>query len=105
ASFMFSDGGSIALGKWTDFVFMIDWTAGHVVWWRRDQGQMAFTKVIGGTDPAFSNPTPPSVKQGLYRGGDVNGRTDVLWIGPTSRGSSFTAVEAASFGTSVGPPP
>jgi hypothetical protein len=103
ASFTFSDGGAIALGKWTDFVFMIDWSAGHIVWWRRDQGQTAFTKVIDGTDATFAN-AMPYVKQGLYRGGDVNGRTDVLWIGPSSRGSSFAAVEGASFATSVGPP-
>jgi hypothetical protein len=105
ASFAFSDGGSIALGKWTDFVLMIDWSAGHVVWWRRDEGQTAFTKVIDGTDTTFVNAKNVYVKQGLYRGGDVNGRTDVLWIGPTSRGASFAAVEAASFGTNVGPPP
>ena len=41
-------------------------------------------------------------KQGLYRGPDVNGRTDVLWVGPTSRGPTFAAVEQASFGTSDG---
>jgi hypothetical protein len=105
ASFTFSDGGAVALGKWTDFVFMIDWSKGHVVWWRRDQGQTAFTKVIDGTDATFVNAQDVYVKQGLYRGGDVQGRTDVLWIGPTSRGSSFAAVEAASFGTNVGPPP
>jgi hypothetical protein len=105
ASFTFTDGGLLALGKWTDFLFMIDWGAGHVVWWRRDQGQTAFTKVIDGTDATFVKPNVQYVKQGLYRGGDVQGRTDVLWIGPTSRGSSFAAVEAASFGTNVGPPP
>lgn len=105
ASFTFSDGGAIVLAKWTDFVFMIDWSAGHVVWWRRDEGQTAFTRVIDGTDTTFVDANDVYVKQGLYRGGDVNGRTDVLWIGPTSRGSSFAAVEAASFGTNVGPPP
>jgi hypothetical protein len=105
ASFTFSDGGAIALGKWTDFVLMIDWSLGHVVTWRRDQGQTAFTKVVDGTDAGFVDGTSAYVKQGLYRGGDVNGRTDVLWIGPTSRGSSFMAVENASFGTNVGQPP
>src|SRR5262249_25726182 len=29
------------------------------------------------------------VKQGLYRGGNVGGRTDVFWIGPTARGTSL----------------
>jgi Polysaccharide lyase len=104
ASLTFSDGGTIALGKWTDFVFMIDWTAGHIVWWRRDQGQAAFTKVVDGIDATFKNATSAYVKQGLYRGGDVNGRTDVFWIGPTARGDTFAAVEGASFGTSAGPP-
>jgi hypothetical protein len=42
-------------------------------------------------------------KQGLYRGGSVNGRTDVFWAGPTARGSTFSAVEQAAFGTNVGP--
>jgi hypothetical protein len=104
ASLAFSDGGAIALGKWTDFVFMIDWSVGHIVGWRRDEGQAAFTKVLDGTDASFANATP-YVKQGLYRGGDVSGRTDVLWIGPTSRGPTFAAVEGASFATSAGAPP
>jgi hypothetical protein len=104
ASFTFSDGGAILLGKWTDFVSMIDWSVGHVVWWRRDEGQSAFTKVIDGTDQAFLGATGVYVKQGLYRGGDVSGRTDVLWIGPTVRGDSFSAVEQAAFTTNVGPP-
>ena len=43
------------------------------------------------------------VKRGLYWGGDVAGRTDVLRIGPTARGSSFSAVEQEAFGTNVGP--
>ena len=104
ASLTFSDGGAIALGKWTDFVFMIDWSSGHIVGWRRDEGQTSFAKVMDGTDATFKNATSAYVKQGLYRGGDVNGRTDVLWIGPTARGDTFAAVEGASFGTNVGPP-
>jgi len=35
-----------------------------------------------------TTPVPPGkdfyIKQGLYRGGTVGGRADVLWIGPTS---------------------
>jgi hypothetical protein len=42
------------------------------------------------------------MKQGHYRGGNVNGRTDVLWVGPTARGDTFSAVEQAAFGTNVG---
>jgi hypothetical protein len=43
------------------------------------------------------------MKQGLYRGGTVDGRSDVHWVGPTVRGSTFAAVEQAAFGTSAGP--
>jgi hypothetical protein len=99
----FSDGGQIALGKWTDFVFEVKWSTGHVVFWRRDQGATAFTKVVDADAGSASGGTF-YFKQGLYRGGDVNGRTDVFWIGPTARGSSFAAVESAAFGTSAGPP-
>ena len=103
--FTFSDGGAISLGKWTDFVFMINYSTGHLIWWRRDEGQTAFTKVIDGTDRDLRHPKSGMyIKQGLYRGGDVNGRTDVLWVGPFARGSSFLAVEGAAFGTSVGQP-
>ncbi len=98
----FAGGGPIALGRWTDLVFMVDWASGAYAIWRRDEGQTAFTQALTGRSP------PPSrevyVKQGLYRGGNVDGRTDVLWIGPTVRGTSFAAVEKQAFGTSSGPP-
>jgi hypothetical protein len=32
----FADGGLIKLGKWTDFVFMVDWSNGAYTVWRRD---------------------------------------------------------------------
>lgn len=95
-----SDGGLITLGKWTDFVFRIDWTTGEYKVWRRDQGRDSFIQVLAGVTQ------PPSIeiyiKQGLYRGGYVRGRTDVLWIGPTVRGSSFSAAEQQAFGTNSG---
>lgn len=97
----FPDGGLIAIGKWTDFVFRIDWAAGNYTVWRRDEGELAFTRTLIGK----ANVSPGRgiyVKQGLYRGGNVDGRTDVLWIGPTARGSSFAAVEQQAFGTSNG---
>jgi hypothetical protein len=97
----FSDGSLIALGKWTDFVFMINWSTGAYTIWRRNEGQTTFIQALSGVTQ------PPSgdvyIKQGLYRGGKVNGRTDVLWIGPTARGSSFSAVEQQAFGTNIGP--
>jgi FG-GAP-like repeat/Polysaccharide lyase len=97
----FTTNGDIALGQWTDFVFQVNWGTGGYVIYRRDQGHSAFTQVLAG------NNTVPSgggiyYKQGLYRGGNVNGRTDVLWIGPTARGSSFAAVEQQAFGTNNG---
>ena len=98
----FTDGGLIALGKWTDFVFRVDWATGEYTFWRRDEGQAAFGQVLTGKAPLPFRSV--YVKQGLYRGGNVDGRTDVLWIGPTARGSSFAAVERQAFGTTSGPP-
>jgi hypothetical protein len=98
----FSDGGNIIKGKWTDFVFMVNWGTRRLTVWRRDEGQTAFTQVLDTTGPAFSGSI--YMKQGLYRGGDVGGRTDVLWVGPTARGPTFSAVEMAAFGTGNGNP-
>jgi hypothetical protein len=97
----FLDGGRIALGKWTDFVFEVDWRTGKHTIWRRDEGTTKFNRVLTSVTPVPSGEI--YFKQGLYRGGTVNGRTDVFWIGPTSRGSSFTNVEKQSFGTESGP--
>jgi len=95
------DGGLIALGKWTDFVFLVEWSSGAYTVWRRDEGQSKFNEALTGHSPV---PRLRSiyVKQGLYRGGNTGGRTDVLWIGPTARGSSFASVEQQAFGTANG---
>jgi hypothetical protein len=98
----FSDA-DLALGKWTDLVFEVTWSTGHVRFWRRDEGQPAFIKVVDG-DAGGTGGGSYSFKQGLYRGGDVSGRTDVLFVGPTARGKTFLAVESAAFGTSLGAP-
>jgi hypothetical protein len=98
----FADGGLIRLGKWTDFVFMVDWATGAYTVWRRDEGQPVFAQVLSGRTEIPSG-REVYVKQGLYRGGNVAGRTDVLWIGPTARGASFAAVERVAFGTEDGP--
>ena len=95
----FTDGGLIALGKWTDFVFQIDWNTGAVTIYRRDQGHTKFVQVLNIMDAAMLPPDSGYFKQGLYRGPNVNGRTDVLWMGPAARGTSFAAVEQAAFGT------
>jgi hypothetical protein len=96
----FEDGGLIQLGKWTDFVFMVDWSTGVYTIWRRDEGKTKFTQALSGKTPVPDQNI--YVKQGIYRGGNVGGRTDVLWIGPTARGSSFSAVERQAFGTGGG---
>jgi hypothetical protein len=93
--------GNAALATWTDLVFKIDWSSGSVTIWRRDQGQAQFVQMAGATGGAPSGNVYE--KQGLYRGGTVNGRVDVLWIGPIARGSTFSAVEQAAYGTNKGP--
>ena len=99
-TFNFSDGGLISKGKWTDFVFEINYSTGAIRVYRREENQAKFIQVVNGTTSRPSSPI--YFKQGLYRGPDVNGRTDVLWMGPTARGTSFTAVEHAAFGTNDG---
>jgi len=97
-----TNGGLIVTDKWTDFIFAVNWTTGDYVVWRRDEGQATFTQALSGRTPIPLG-RDIYVKQGLYRGGNVDGRTDVLWIGPTVRGSSFAAVEVQAFGTTNGP--
>jgi hypothetical protein len=98
-----ANGSLITLGAWTDFIFQLNWSSGALNIYRRDQGATKFTLVLSINEPAM---LPDSnggyFKQGLYRGPDVNGRTDVLWIGPTARGTSFSSVEQAAFGTNNG---
>lgn len=91
----------LTLGKWTDFIFMVDWSLGGFKVWRRDEGQDKFIQVLSGLKP-LQRGAKIYIKQGLYRGGAVNGRVDVLWIGPTARGISFDAVELQAFGTKSG---
>jgi hypothetical protein len=101
-TFAFSDGGQLLLGKWMDLVLELDWASGAVTIWRRNEGQSTFAQVVSAT-PTAAPAAGTYMKQGLYRGGTVNGRTDVYWVGPTLRGASFSAVEQAAFGTSAGP--
>lgn len=99
--FQFTGGGDLTLGKWVDLVLSVDWATGDVTIYRRNEGETTFTQVVSGNGGA--PPADVYFKQGLYRGGAVNGRTDVYWVGPTARGGSFAAVEMAAFGTSAGP--
>jgi hypothetical protein len=103
STYPFSDGGAIPLGSWTDFVLEIDWSTGAIALWRRDEGKSAFTQVVSATESTVTTVSGVYLKQGLYRGGYVQGRTDVFWIGPTAKGTSFSAVELRAFGTSAGP--
>ena len=80
---------------------MVDWSTGEYTVWQRDEGHITFTQALTGKTPVRCG-RDNYVKQGLYRGGNVDGRTDVLWIGPTARGSSFSAVERQAFGTHKG---
>jgi hypothetical protein len=93
----------VALGKWTDLVLEVSWSSGDIGLWRRDEGQTTFTKVVTGNEPTVKTQTGVYMKQGLYRGGHVNGRVDVFWLGPTARAATFAAAELAAFGTSAGP--
>jgi hypothetical protein len=96
-----SDGGVLVMGAWVDLVMKLDWGSAAVTTWRRNQSQTSFTQVLTSTFPAAADGT--YMKQGIYRGGNVDGRTDVLWVGPTARGGTFAAVEQAAFGTADGP--
>ena len=97
----FANGSQVALGKWTDFVFSVEWNSGYYRVWRRDEGGEKFALVLMGMTPVPAG-KDFYIKQGLYRGGNVGGRTDVLWIGPTARGTNFAAVEQQAFGTANG---
>ena len=112
-SYDFSDGGLISLGQWTDFIIMMSFAStptGHITIWRRNEGQTGFAQVVDVGNVAtlqYNSQIDSTVgahywKQGLYRGG-VN-RTDVLWMGPTVRATSFEAAEMAAFGTASGKP-
>jgi hypothetical protein len=97
----FSTRSPLTLGKWTDLVFMVDWRTGGYRVWRRDEGEKQFARVLSGMTPILPG-REIYIKQGLYRGGNVAGRTDVLWVGPTARGTSFAAVEGQAFATAEG---
>jgi hypothetical protein len=108
-----SGGASnVPLGAWVDFIFGIKWTpanAGHIVVWRRDQGQTYFTRVLDISgfptlQQAAGKPLLASYfKQGYYRNPQT--RTDELWIGPTARAGAFADAEQAAFNTNNAEPP
>lgn len=102
--------GGMPKDKWTDLVIMIDYKAdktGHVSIWRRDEGEAAFTLAFDKANVATlqyrGSVGAHYWKQGLYRGQN-KGLTNVLWIGPTARATTFEAAEAKAFGTRSGRP-
>ena len=98
----FTDGSQIRLGEWVDLVLDFDFSTGQARIYRRNEGESQFRLVLDIGDSTMVSDSASHMKQGLYRGSDVDGRTDVLWMGPTSRGNTFAAVEMASFGTANG---
>lgn len=114
----FSDGGvyqngsGLNLGAWSDFIIRATWASsptGSVTIWRRNQGETDFAQVLDVANVATLQYRgsigvgPHYWKHGLYRGESPT-ITNVLWTGPLSRGTSFSAVELATFGTSAGQP-
>lgn len=104
---------SLNLGRWTDLVMMIKFASdstGQITVWRRNEGEISFRKVADAVNiPTLQFKTaanlPPGHhywKQGLYR--SAAEITNVIWIGPTARATSFEAAELAAFGTSSGKP-
>jgi hypothetical protein len=94
--------GIITNGNWIDLVLEVNWSTGQFAVYRRNQGQTKFSVAVTAADPAAIGITGAYFRQGIYRGPDVNGRTDILWVGPTSRATSFAAAEQAAFGTNSG---
>jgi hypothetical protein len=94
--------GAIHLGSWVDLVIKVNWSTGQFSVYRRNQDQIKFSTAVSATDPSAAGLAGVYFKQGLYRGPDVNGRTDILWTGPTARAGTFLAAEQAAFGTNNG---
>ncbi len=112
--------GSLRPGHWVQFVLDVVWATderGALSIYRRDEGQTGFTRVLDirgrptlqtdsniSTDPAqCSRCAPDNVthywRVGFYRS-TSNDQTNVLWLGPVVRGTSFDEVAAAAFGSS-----
>lgn len=96
------DLGVITKGNWIDLILQMNWSSGQYSVYRRNQGQSKFTSAVTATDAAAAGKSGVYFKQGIYRGPDVNSRTDILWTGPTARAGNFSAAEQAAFGTNNG---
>lgn len=100
---------SISYGKWTDIIIGINYqktATGSITIYRRDEGQTKFTVAFVKTDiPTVQTNSAgyvgyPFWKSGIYRY-DIP-TPDSVYEGPFSRGSTFSAVEKASFNTQNG---
>ncbi len=107
-SYAFSDG-SLHRGHWVQFMIDVTWSYndhGHVVIYRRDEGETSFRKMLEKYD--FSTlqsqyGTPEDSfghywKAGFYRS-ITAGLTNILWLGPLVRGTDFDEVAKVAFGT------
>src|SRR5262249_25726183 len=60
----FADGSRVALGKWTDFVFSIEWGSGHYRVWRREEGG-EFALVLMGMTPVPAGKDLPQARTSM----------------------------------------
>jgi hypothetical protein len=115
-SFALSDG-DLRRGHWVQFMLDVVWandSNGSVKLYRRDEKQPGFRQVLNMTGiPTLqwnklvstegTKPGDDSVvhywRIGFYRSTSPN-QTNVLWLGPVVRGTSFDEVAEAAFGSS-----
>jgi Polysaccharide lyase len=108
--FPFTDG-SLARGRWVEFVLDIVWSYdehGSVSVYRRDEGERDFADVLHlshvSTLTSKSGMTPSKGDEHYWAAGYYRSRNaalvSVLWLGPMARGSSFDDVAQMAFGSS-----
>lgn len=100
--------GALNRGHWVQFVIDVTWALDHrgaIAIYRRDEGQTAFAKVLDlpntptlqwkyGID---SGNTDHYWAVGFYRSRNAD-LTNVLWLGPIVRGTTFDEVAKTAFG-------
>ncbi len=99
--------GELNRGRWVQFMLDVVWSYGNngsVKVFRRDEGETAFTKVLELNNlPTLQTRSGMSEgtffhywKTGFYRSATPN-ITNVLWLGPVVRGTSFDEVADRAF--------
>lgn len=106
--------GDLMRGHWVQFLMDVVWSYGndgHLAIYRRDEGEKTFTKILElNNTPTlqYSYGTPKSEaphhwKTGFYRsptaGTPLAGMTNIIWLGPFVRGTSFDEVAQTAFGS------